>query len=122
MLIRINKNKNICIAISITYLNDKQTLSVERQLSHCLPSLAIALKLCHTMSIRQTETTMIHTDTRYAQPTVFKLTTSLPDKYIQLDTHGNISKMQSITGKIGNTYMRVVSYVSNDAAAYEEIN
>lgn len=65
---------------------------------------------------------MIHTDTRYAQPTVFKLTTSLEDKYIQLDTHGDVSKMQSITGKIGNTFMRVVSYVSNDAAAYEEIN
>ena len=65
---------------------------------------------------------MIHTDTRYSQPTVFKLTTSLPDKYIQLDTHGNVSKMQSITGKIGNTFMRAVSYVSNDAAAYEEIN
>jgi len=65
---------------------------------------------------------MIHTDTKYAQPTVFKLITSLPDKYIQLDTHGDVSKMQSITGKIGNTYMRAVSYVSNDAAAYEEIN
>jgi len=68
------------------------------------------------------QTHMIHTDTHYAQPTVFKLTTSLPDKYIQLDTHGNISKMQSITGKIGNTYMRVVSYVSNDAAAYGEVD
>ena len=65
---------------------------------------------------------MIHTDTRYSQPTVFKLTTSLQDKYIQLDTHGDVSKMQAITGKIGNTFMRVVSYVSNDAAAYEEIN
>ncbi|NDH04103.1 MAG: hypothetical protein EBY40_13445 [Marivivens sp.] len=63
---------------------------------------------------------MIHTDTKYAQPTVFKLITSLPD--IQLDTHGDVSKMQSITGKIGNTYMRVVSYVSNDAAAYPEVN
>lgn len=62
---------------------------------------------------------MIHTDKYYAQPTVFKLTTSLKDKYITLDTHGNISKMQSITGKIGNTYMRAVSYVSNDAPGYE---
>ena len=65
---------------------------------------------------------MIHTDTRYSQPTVFKLTTCLEDKYIQLDTHGNVSEMESITGKIGNTFMRVVSYVSNDAAVYEEIN
>ena len=44
---------------------------------------------------------MIHTDKYYAQPTVFKLTTCLEDKYVQLDTHGNVSKMQSITGKIG---------------------
>ena len=62
--------------------------------------------------------TMIHTDKYYSQPTVFKLTTCLEDKLIQLDTHGNISKMQSITGKIGNTFMRAVSYVSNDAATY----
>ena len=64
---------------------------------------------------------MIQTDTQYAQPTVFKLTTNLPDKHIQLDTHGNVSKMQSITGKIGNTYMRAVSYVSNNAGIYEEV-
>ncbi len=61
---------------------------------------------------------MIHTDTRYAQPTVFKLTTCGADKYIQLDTHGDVSEMNSATGKVGNTFMRVVSYVSNDAAAY----
>ena len=61
---------------------------------------------------------MIHTDKYYAQPTVFKVTTCLADKHITLDTHGNVSKMQSITGKIGNTFMRVVSYVSNDAAVY----
>ena len=65
---------------------------------------------------------MIHTDTRYAQPTVFKLTTCLEDKYIQLDTHGDVSEMQSITGKVGNTFMRIVSYVSNDAAVYTEFN
>ena len=61
---------------------------------------------------------MIHTDKYYAQPTVFKVTTCLADKHITLDTHGNVSKMQSITGKIGNTFLRVVSYVSNDAAVY----
>lgn len=64
---------------------------------------------------------MIQTDRYYAQPTVFKLTTSLKDKYIQLDTHGDISEMQSITGKLGNTYMQAVSYVSNDAANYEPV-
>ena len=63
---------------------------------------------------------MIHTDKYYAQPTVFKLTTCLKDKHITLDTHGNVSKMQSITGKIGNTFMRAVSYVSNNAAAYPD--
>lgn len=64
---------------------------------------------------------MIHTDTCYAQPTVFKITTTFKDKYIQLDTHGDVSEMNSATGKVGNTFMRVVSYVSNDAAVYETI-
>ena len=64
---------------------------------------------------------MIHTDTCYSQPTVFKLTTHLSDKYIQLDTHGDVSMMNSRTGKVGNTFMRAVSYVSNDAAVYETI-
>ena len=63
---------------------------------------------------------MIHTDKYYSQPTVFKLTTCLSDKYIQLDTHGNVSVMESSIGKIGNTFMRAVSYVSNDAAVYPE--
>lgn len=65
---------------------------------------------------------MIHTDKYYSQPTVFKLTTCLEDKYIQLDTHGDVSEMESCTGKIGNTFMRAVSYVSNNAAVYPEIN
>ena len=43
---------------------------------------------------------MIHTDKYYAQPTVFKLTTCLAGQVHHLDTHGNVSKMQSITGKI----------------------
>ena len=61
---------------------------------------------------------MIHTDKYYSQPTVFKVTSCLPDRLITLDTHGDVSKMQSITGKVGNTFMRIVSYVSNDAAVY----
>ena len=61
---------------------------------------------------------MIHTDKYYAQPTVFKLTTCLKDKHITLDTHGDVSKMKSITGKIGNTFMHPVSYVSNNAAVF----
>lgn len=65
---------------------------------------------------------MIHTDIYYAQPTVFRLTTCLRDKYIQLDTHGDVSRMESITGKVGNTFMRIVSYVSNNAAVITEVN
>ena len=61
---------------------------------------------------------MIHTDKYYAQPTVFKLTTCLKDKHITLDTHGDVSRMNSQTGKVGNTFMRAVSYVSNNAAVY----
>jgi len=61
---------------------------------------------------------MIHTDKYYAQPTVFKLTTCLKEKLITLDTHGDVSQMNSITGKVGNTFMRAASYVSNDAAVY----
>ena len=64
---------------------------------------------------------MIQTDTQYAQPTVFKLTTNLKDKYIQLDTHGDVSEMETLTGKIGNTFMFAVSYVSNNAGIYEGI-
>ena len=64
---------------------------------------------------------MIHTDTHYSQPTVFELVTGLRDKTIQLDTHGDVSKWHNDFGRFGNTYMRVVSYVSNDATAYETI-
>ena len=86
--------------------------------------LARRIDRCNTVYIgggsplHYTQPTMIHTDKYYSQPTVFKLTTCLHDKYIQLDTHGNVSKMQSITGKIRNTFMRAVSYVSNDAAIF----
>ena len=61
---------------------------------------------------------MIHTDKYYAQPTVFKLTTCLADKLITMDPIGNVSQMNSDTGKVGNTFMRAVSYVSNNAAVY----
>ena len=64
---------------------------------------------------------MIHTDIFYARPTVFKLTTSLRDKYIQLDMYGDASEVLSVSGRLANTYMNVVSYVSNDAAVYETI-
>ena len=62
---------------------------------------------------------MIHTDIFYARPTVFKLTTSLRDKYIQLDMYGDASEVLSVSGRLATTYMNVVSYVSNDAAVYE---
>ena len=61
---------------------------------------------------------MIHTDKYYAQPTVFKVTTCFKDKYITLDTHGDVSQLLSHTGKVRNTFMRAVSYVSNNAPVY----
>ena len=63
---------------------------------------------------------MIQTDKYYRQPTVFKLTTALNDRYIQLDTFDNVSDI--IDDKdarwVNNMHMRVVSYVSNNAGAY----
>lgn len=63
---------------------------------------------------------MIHTDTRYGRPVVYKMTTSLPDKFIQLDTWEN--SLESPEKFLGNTFLRPVSFVSNDAAVYEEVD
>lgn len=63
---------------------------------------------------------MIHTDTRYGRPVVYKMTTSLPDKFIQLDTWE--SSLESPEKFLGNTFLRPVSFVSNDAAVYEEVD
>ena len=63
---------------------------------------------------------MIHTDTRYGRPVVYKMTTSLSDKFIQLDTWE--SSLESPDKFLGNTFLRPVSFVSNDAAVYEEVD
>lgn len=64
---------------------------------------------------------MIHTDTHYGRPVVYKMTTSLSDKFIQLDTWENV-QMEGSDKFLGNTFLRPVSFVSNDAAVYEEMN
>ena len=66
---------------------------------------------------------MIHTDTRYARPVVYKMTTSLPDKYIQLDTWATRNHIKDEPGAyLGYTYLKPVSYVSDKAATYEEVD
>jgi len=63
---------------------------------------------------------MIHTDTRYGRPVVYKMTTSWPDKFIQLDTWENVH-MEGSDKFLGNTFLKPVSFVSNDAAVYEGV-
>ena len=64
---------------------------------------------------------MIHSDTHYGRPVVYKMTTSLPDKFIQLDTWENV-QIESPDKFLGNTFLRPVSFVSDKAAVYEEVN
>ena len=64
---------------------------------------------------------MLQTDKYYRQPTVFKLTTAFADPYIQLDTFNDVSTITEhgggLQGWVKNIHMRVVSYVSNNAAS-----
>ena len=62
---------------------------------------------------------MIHTDTHYSRPVVYKMTTSWPDKFIQLDTWEN--SLESPEKFLGNTFLKPVSFVSDKAASYEQI-
>ena len=68
--------------------------------------------------------TMIHTDKYYVRPTVYKMTTSLNDKLIQLDGWAYLVNHKQITNEetLGTTYLKPVSYVSNDAAVYEDLS
>ena len=62
---------------------------------------------------------MIHTDKFYHQPTVFKMISCL-DTHITLDTctaQGRSLHLDNL-GYVDGTYLKPVSYVSNDAAAY----
>lgn len=63
---------------------------------------------------------MIHTDKYYVRPTVYKMTTNLVDKLIQLDGWViPVNYTQPTTeDTLPNTYLSPVSYVSNDAGVY----
>lgn len=63
---------------------------------------------------------MIHTDIRYGRPVVYKMTTSWPDKFIQLDTWKR--KGESAELFLGNTFLKPVSFVSDQAAVYGEVD
>ena len=66
---------------------------------------------------------MIQTDKRYVRPDVYKKTTSLPDKYIQLDTWATRNHIKDEPGAfLGYTYLKPVSYVSDKAATYEVVD
>ena len=61
---------------------------------------------------------MIQTDKYYHRPVVCKNLSSL-DGRIQLDTHTGIDF--DAFGYIAGTYMKPVSFVSNNAAVYQDI-
>jgi len=66
---------------------------------------------------------MMHTDKYYVRPTVYKFTTNFADKLIQLDSWehpNNASVFPEQT--LGNTYLKPVSYVSNDAGVYPDLS
>ena len=63
---------------------------------------------------------MIHTDVYYGRPVVYKLTTSLRDKYITLDSWEQPVNYKQTSKDVPNTYLRPVSFVSNDAAVYPD--
>ena len=63
---------------------------------------------------------MIHTDVYYGRPVVYKLTTSLRDKYITLDSWMDPINYKQTNKDVVNTYLRPVSFVSNDAAVYPD--
>ena len=67
---------------------------------------------------------MIHTDKYYVRPTVYKFTTNLKDKLIQLDGWTHLVNHRQITSEetLGTTYLKPVSYVSNDAGVYENLD
>jgi hypothetical protein len=65
---------------------------------------------------------MIHTDKYYVRPVVYKLTTSMRDKYITLDSWVMPGIYKQTNKDVPNTYLRPVSFVSNDAAVYQEVN
>ena len=65
---------------------------------------------------------MIHTDKYYGRPVVYKLTTSLRDKYITLDSWEDPINYEQTNRDVANTYLRPVSFVSSDAGSYWDID
>ena len=65
---------------------------------------------------------MMHTDRYYCRPTVYKMTTNFSDKLIQLDTFMLKCLQGTVSAEVtlGNTYLKPVSFVSNDAAVYPD--
>ena len=64
---------------------------------------------------------MIHTDTYYIRPVVYKLTTNLRDKYITLDSWAFSYNYKQTNKDVTNTYLRPVSYMSDKAAVYPDM-
>ena len=63
---------------------------------------------------------MIQTDKHYHNPVVYKVISSL-DNHIQLDTvihAGDLGLVYDSLGYVSGTFMKPVSFVSNDAAVY----
>ena len=77
----------------------------------------LAVPIAHALS-GVNHNIMIHTDVYYGRPVVYKLTTSLRDKYITLDSWMDPINYKQTNRDVANTYLRPVSFVSNDAAAY----
>ena len=67
---------------------------------------------------------MLHTDKYYVRPTVYKFTTNFQDKLIQLDGWTHLVDHKQITSEetLGTTYLKPVSYVSNDAGVYPDLS
>ena len=66
---------------------------------------------------------MLHTDRYYVRPTVYKLTTNFKDKLIQLDSWEHTNNVSVPPEKtLGNTYLKPVSYVSNNAGVYPDLS
>ena len=61
---------------------------------------------------------MIQTDICYNRPVVYKMVTSNRDKYIQLDTWEFPTFKESSEYVLGNTHLKPVSFVSNNAGVY----
>ena len=63
---------------------------------------------------------MIQTDSCYQRPVVYKMITSGPDKYIQLDTwlHSRSQVLEHKDLCLAHTHLKPVSFVSNNAGTY----